>query len=349
MLIKGEGGPADPKSALQLLSQIKDDGVKGYALGAIGNYYRRNGNLHEARSYFEKASQSGEYWSRLALAEMVMKGEGGPTDLDQGLALLDQVKGPAERYALNLLGGHFRRVGNPKRARSYLARASKAGEHWSTITLAEMLFVGEGGIVDTERAQSLLNEAIEGGLEGPALHSLATHFRQIGNARQARAYFEQASRAGYPWASLALADMLVQGEGGPRDRTRGRELLSSLEQDQFKGAYPLLIKLEAESVSDAHVARRLANLLSKAFRADAPVGLQAFTALPENAKATIVQLMLTEHGFYRGRLNGLLTKATLAAVGTFCRTRSLTDCRLEAMPVSLLEALLKNRVVSSPA
>jgi TPR repeat protein len=102
-----------PDEAEQLIRQnlaVKPDATMAYKLGKL---YREGAgttqNLIAARSQFEEAAKAGEKWASLALADMLIKGEGGPRNPERAVEILTEISstelaGPA----LSALGAYFR-------------------------------------------------------------------------------------------------------------------------------------------------------------------------------------------------------------------------------------------------
>jgi tetratricopeptide (TPR) repeat protein len=93
------------------------------------------------------------------------------------------------------------------------------------LSLADMLFKGEGTPADPDKAIALAQEAAAGGLVGPAYLALGDHYRSVGEFTKALAAYERAFEFGEKGATQALADMLFKGEGTKPDPERATDLL----------------------------------------------------------------------------------------------------------------------------
>ena len=334
---------ADPASAKSVLLREVDQGGGVEALVALGKFYREAPvpyrDFGKAVAAYQKAVDQDTPWAAIPLAEMLFKGEGVAADPDRALALLDGAEkaglvGPAQKT----LGDHYRTTGEPAKAVAAYQKAVDQDTPWAAIPLAEMLFKGEGVAADPDRALALLHRAQQiPSLKASVAVSLGYYFLGTGNTKKAIAEFESGSALGEPWAKLGLATTLVHiGETG-----RARQLLEQLRDLSFVPAYSSLIGLVAGNYADIKNMELAVALLDEAFKKDRTVGLQAFDGLPANAKAAAIQVALKASRLYDGPVNGLLTKKTLVSIANFCRSAAIEKkCQLEAMPKSLLQALL---------
>jgi TPR repeat protein len=236
LLFKGEGVKRDEKRALELVERAEKAGMVGPAQNTLGDYYRSSGQLAQAIAAFEQASDAGEPWAMIPLADMLFKGEGGKRDEKRALDLLERAEkaglvGPAQKAS----GDYYRSSGQLAQAIAAYERASDAGDRWAMIPLAQMLFKGQGVKRDEKRALELLARAEKSGLVGPAQNTLGDYYLSSGQLAQAIAAFERASDAGEPWAMIPLADMLFRGDGGKRDEKRALELVGRAEKAGLVG------------------------------------------------------------------------------------------------------------------
>jgi len=271
----------------------------------------------------------------------------GPDDLariERDLKVeLDRSDDPLVLFAL----GRFYRTAaaphrNPELAITYFEQAVNAGEPWSMLALGEMLGKGEGTAVDRKRAEALLNDAANSGLNGPALFALGNLRLQSGSPDEAIAYFERAADAGEPWALLALANMLEKGKGTPADSKQAKELrYRALNDHHLNYSYVDLIFSAIRNYTQPDSVQKTLDLLKITHDVDPNLSRNALLWLQPNQKVAVIQGILGIENIYAGNLDGLLTKSTLHAIGDFCRQRGISsECRKEAMPPALLDALL---------
>jgi hypothetical protein len=135
---------------------------------------------------------------------------------------------------------------------------------------------------------------------------------------------------------------MLAKESTGQARQRAVELLEQLRGDKFVAAYPPLVAMEARDFGNAESMKRAVDLLKEAFQSDQDTGLNAFRWLPPNPRVAVVQTSLGSEKLYRGRVNGLLTRSTLASIARFCESAGIAkQCRAEALPDALLEKLLQ--------
>lgn len=110
-------------------------------------------------------------------------------------------------------------------ARQALERAAAAGEPEAQVTLATLLFNGEGYPAEPARALRLLVEAAETGYT-PALVRLAEVKSKDPSAlEEAAALWTEAARRGSPAAMVGIARALTAGLGAPKDLGAARSRL----------------------------------------------------------------------------------------------------------------------------
>jgi TPR repeat protein/peptidoglycan/xylan/chitin deacetylase (PgdA/CDA1 family) len=242
MLVAGIGTPVDAARGVSLLESAAQTDLKGPALESLGLYYRSAGMADKALAALDSASVAGRPQAELALAEMLMKGEGTDADPARAVALYQQaaaggLTGPASLA----LGLYFRDQGEPAKAAEFLDAAANAGEAEAKLALGGMLLKGEGVSVDAARAETLLTEAASQGFADPALTTLGLYYRSEGAAQKAADALSKAADAGSADAMLALADMLIKGDGISADPERAVALLKRAADAGLKGpAYQAL-------------------------------------------------------------------------------------------------------------
>ncbi len=102
-----------------------------------------------------------------------------------------------------------------------------SGDTSAAELLGEIFSFGLFGIA-RDRARGCGYFATIADADALAAHNYGTCFYEAGSARQdhikARHYYTLASDGGYPTAHCALGNMLIRGEGGPLDATKGLAL-----------------------------------------------------------------------------------------------------------------------------
>jgi len=211
MLMKGEGTNADPTRAIGLYEQASAGGLTGPASLAIGLYFRTQDEPAKAALALRAAADAGEGEAKLALGQMLLKGEGVTADATAAEGLLtaaasEGFAGPA----LSTLGLYYRANGAAQKAADALAKASEAGSADAMLAFADMLIKGDGVSADPDRAVALLNRAAEAGAKGPAYQALASYYQLSGNLEAAQAALQSAADAGEPQAKLLLGEALLK-------------------------------------------------------------------------------------------------------------------------------------------
>lgn len=211
MLMKGEGTEADPTRAIGLYEEAAAGGLTGPASLALGLYFRTHDEPAKALAALQTAAAAGESEAKLALGEVLLKGEGVPADVATAETLLTAAA--AERFpgpALTTLGLHYRATGVSQKAADALAKASEAGSADAMLAFADMLIKGDGVSADPDRAVELLKHAAEAGKKGPAYQALASYYQLSGNLEAAQAALKSAADAGEPQAKLLLGEALLK-------------------------------------------------------------------------------------------------------------------------------------------
>ena len=328
MLIAGQGTAVDADRGIALLEQAAEAGSAGPAFAALGSYYRTAGQADKALAALDKAAAAGDAEAELNLGEMLIKGEGTPTDPARAVPLLKQAAeaGWAGRADASL-GQYYRRTGDDQEALAALQAASDAGEAEAKVALADMLIKGEGTPIDPQGAIALLEEAADAGAAAPAFKSVADYYHGIGDNQHERAFLERAAKGGDAEAELALAGMLINGDGGVADPDRAVALLQ-----------------QAANAGQAATAfTALGNYYLAAGDREKAVAAfgQAVDAGDTSAELSLGKLLIDEKGSASDheRAIGLLQQAAakgltgpaLAALGSYYRSAGDTAKALDAL------------------
>ncbi len=114
---------------------------------------------------------------------------------------------------------HMRGFGvrrNEKEAALWYEKAAAQGVAEAQFQLALILYAGESLPRDEARGRSLLKEAAASGHALAAFNYAQDILRQNGSAA-AYPYYLQAAKAGLPDAQFAMAQLIGQGQGAPKD------------------------------------------------------------------------------------------------------------------------------------
>jgi TPR repeat protein len=244
MLVRGEGVVRDVQRGTALLDRAAEAGDAAAQAGLALVLLSAAGEGRDdarARSLLGRAAGQGVPEAMLALGAMAEAGQGGPRDLPAARGWFRAaaglgVPGAGYRYAARLqadgcgradLGGapggsRDAAASCPAAIRLWLGRSVAAGDPAGMGRLATMLADGIGGPADPAEADALFWRALaeDPAADGPRLAlDLAARLRAGRGVAQDReaARLLLLLRAGTDGAALALADMLLQGEGGPRD------------------------------------------------------------------------------------------------------------------------------------
>lgn len=157
----------------------------------------------KAMVLYRELADSGNVGARRALAAMIIRGEGVPADFTAGVAMLASAADAQNADVLYDLAGYFSDPAlghvDPIVALEYLQRADAAGSMSAKLTLADIYRSGDLGVAKApDRAAAL---------------------------------YEGAAAAGNVGAQRKLAAMLITGELGNPDFTKGVEVLSTAAAD----------------------------------------------------------------------------------------------------------------------
>lgn len=200
---KGDGVAADPQRAVALYSGALADNNRG-ALSGLGALYRRGAPglaaaPELARGYYQAAADLGDPAAIRTVADMTIRGEGGTSDPDAAIAMLETLAAtdPAT-YAT--IGDYYQQGQvvpmDAAKAAEFYQRAADNGVTAGWSRLGEIYRAGAGAIdVDAARAYG---------------------------------YFVEASKAGDLGAARKVADMTAKGEGTPADLAAATASLESL-------------------------------------------------------------------------------------------------------------------------
>ena len=299
-----------------------------------------------ARNLLSPAAAQGVPEAPLALGAMAEAGQGGPRDLPAAKAALRSAArlgqpGAGYRYAMRLQAdgcdaadlddvpgsAHDAPATCPAAIRLWLSRSVAAGDPAGMGRLAAMVADGTGGPADPAEADALFWRALA---EDPAADSPRLALDLAARLRDGRGVAQDKPaarvllmlRAGTEdGAAVAVADMLLQGDGGPRDPAAAVAMLDgAADRGSTEAAVRLagLLRTGADGVArDAPRARAV--LVQAAGRGD------------DAARLMLADMLLHGEG---GRADPAGARAVLAAAGD--------------APALLLAADLQARGVGGP-
>ena len=99
------------------------------------------------------------------------------------------------------------------------------------------------------------------GDEGDLAYRRALAYRSSGNAALALHWLNVAAGRGMPEAMFMLANMLQDGEGGPRDEAAARRWLEAAAELDYPEAWQQLALMESDPQRAAQLMRRAAHAL----------------------------------------------------------------------------------------
>jgi TPR repeat protein len=198
LLVAGTDVPRDMARGLALLEEGAVAKIPGALLGLAGVYQNGTGVAADpvkARDYFDRAVATGDVGAQRRLGEVLVKGQGLPRDVVVGMQLLE-------------------------------AAAQK--DVYGKITLGNLLVAGTDVPRDMTRGLALLEEGAVAKIPGALLGLAGVYQNGTGVAAdpvKARDYFDRAVATGDVGAQRRLGEVLVKGQGLPRDVVGGTKLL----------------------------------------------------------------------------------------------------------------------------
>lgn len=204
--------------------------VNADALVRLGDLYSDAGNANrdpsKAFAYYDQAAEAGSAAARLRVGEMRVLGEGTESNVEAGLAAIEEMASAGDGAALALLGDLYSRPGirglsvDLPRAYGYFRRAAAAGNETGILRSGEMLARGQGAEKDGAAGRALVRSLADGG----NVHALVSlgDLMSDGNVgppdiHEAEAAYSRASALGLLEASLRLGDLYGSGRAGKPD------------------------------------------------------------------------------------------------------------------------------------
>jgi TPR repeat protein len=223
---QGRGVEADPEKARDLYQRAITAGDFKNGNYALGTLYR-SGPLRDpdrAIMHYERSASVGSAPALVALGDIYRTGDGVPVDLERAEDLYTEAEDAGNVGGTYGLGLLYRET-DPERAIAYLEQAAAKGRPNALTAIADMYRVGMGVEVNPETARDYYERAIAAGDIGAPSMGLAALYRgpALRDPERALGYFEQAAATGRGTALSGLADMYRRGDGVPRDLGRARD------------------------------------------------------------------------------------------------------------------------------
>jgi TPR repeat protein len=253
----------------------RSDEERAYAARGAGDY-------QEAARLFELLAERGSAQAHLNIGWMLQNGHLGPPDLDKAIAAFEKAAALTCAEAKSFLGLALLKKGDRERAevafregaaegdascRSELmfleeTRAWEAlaacrhkeaarlleplvaqGSTYAMVELGRIHAYGRLGAADVAKAMALWQLAIRLG-STKATYAMARSLRRSGDTAQARALFLEGAAQADKRCAHRAGRMLVRGEGGAADRTKGIALLVDAAERGHVYARRELLRLE---------------------------------------------------------------------------------------------------------
>lgn len=234
MLLDGKAVAVDTARSIALFEELAADGDP-WILIQLGNIYASGKATPAERAieYFSEAAASGNVPAMVRMAQLYQSGIGTVApDAERTLNLLEKAA------ALDDVGGQVllaqmlyasKETGGSARAIDLLERAASKGEVWPATVLANIYAQGAKDDLDGPRAVQLLQPFAEQGNAAALVGLGDVYVKGAGTVPAdlplARDLFTRAADAGDLSAKNRLGFMLLKGQGGEVDVSRGLALL----------------------------------------------------------------------------------------------------------------------------
>ena len=183
---------------------------------AVADY--NAGNFVAARSEFRRAAEKGSRLAEFNYAMMLLNGEGGPADVDEGKKWLRRAADANMTHAQYVYGkmyddGEFVEK-DPAEAHRWFLRAASQGHVQAELALANQFLDGRGTARDNTQAFAWYKKAAQGG-DMTAQYVAGSFYERGGdgvdkNLNVARAYYAAAAAQGDPAARLKYQQLSAQ-------------------------------------------------------------------------------------------------------------------------------------------
>jgi len=315
ILLAGNGVPADPMRAVELLQAAVD---------------------------------AGDATAPVTLARLYTQGRDGvPHDGAKALALLEPLAEDGTAGPLVALGNLFRTgapgvEADPAKAVAYYQQATDLDNNTARRSLASLLIDDDAGVEDADRALALLTASGESG-DASAFSSIALIYAgglggaAVDGAKAVDAY-QRAIDADYTPAYLSLARLLTDGKLVPADPERAASLLeTAIAEGDSKAILPLAKLYSTGQGGMAIDGQRAVDLLQPLAENGDTAALSALGDIYTSGAGDISADADMAFSYY-SQASDLGVNAAAKKVATLLATGNGTSANLEAA-VSLLEPL----------
>ncbi|CAD6521694.1 tetratricopeptide repeat protein [Paraburkholderia sabiae] len=183
---------------------------------AVADY--NAGNFTSALAEFRKAAQRGSRLAEFNYAMMLLNGEGGPANVEEGKKWLRKAADANMSHAQYVYGkmyddGEFV-ARDPVEAHQWFLKAAQQGHIQAELALANQFLDGRGTARDNQQAFVWYKKAAEGG-DMTAQYVTGSFYERGGdgvpqNLNVARAYYAAAAAQGDPAARLKYQQLSTQ-------------------------------------------------------------------------------------------------------------------------------------------
>jgi uncharacterized protein len=193
--------------------------IKGSDLAtqsAVADY--NAGNMISARSEFKRAAEKGSRLAEFNYAMMLLNGEGGAANVDEGKKWLRKAADANMTHAQYVYGkmyddGEFVQK-DPAQAHEWFLKAAQQGHVQAELALANQFLDGRGTARDNKQAFVWYKKAAEGG-DMTAQYVAGSYYERGGdgverNLNVARAYYAAAAAQGDPAAKLKFQELSAE-------------------------------------------------------------------------------------------------------------------------------------------
>ena len=195
----------DPKEALKWfeIAAAKGSAPAMVEAGLIYSNRRQPGDDRKALEYFLQAANTGDRIGKYLAGECYYYGKGVPPDMDKAVEFLRESAALREPRAMDLLGTHYRKIGQYDQAQKYYEEAAGAGYALSLSNLGVLYINGEGVQRSPEIAANLFKQGAEKGDPNGMYFYAGCLEEGLGvpkDIKLASEWFKKSARAGNPRA-----------------------------------------------------------------------------------------------------------------------------------------------------
>ncbi len=307
MAMNGLGQAPDARLARDMLIIAGDLGdVRAMVL--LGGLYRGDqlgaSNLVEARRWYEKAAEQAELSAMMALASIAAEGSPDPKAEEEAFRWLERAAhfGSVDAKMASALAHRFG-IGTPKDdAKAFelirsLSESAGEDNFWPRLNLARAYELGIGVPVDLAAAHEIYVGLADGeNAPLPNLGLARIYAKGLGgepDPAQAYVYAQRASAMGDDEATVMIANLLLSGEGVPKDEPAAIEILTTAagfsQPKSSLALAKLLCRDGKDSAACVESAKRIHGLVEIGIAGSGTVFLEAMragitSATPDYAK-----------------------------------------------------------------